>query len=134
MADVLTKKQRSYNMARIKSKNTGPELTLRKLLSKNKALGYRLHYKIFGKPDLVFPRKRLVVFIDGCFWHKCPDCFVKPTSRIKFWKEKIRNNIKRDKEVNKFLVQNNWKVLRIWEHELRENADKVYSKIIKQLK
>lgn len=134
MTDVLTKKQRSYNMAQIKSKNTGPELILRKLLSKNKVRGYRLHSKIFGKPDLVFTKIRLAVFIDGCFWHKCQDCFVKPTSRTKFWKEKIRNNIKRDKEVNKFLEKNNWKFLRIWEHELKKNPEKACLKIIRQLK
>jgi DNA mismatch endonuclease (patch repair protein) len=134
MADVLTKKQRSYNMAQIKSKNTGPELALRKLLSENKVRGYRLHSKIFGKPDLVFTKKRLAVFIDGCFWHKCPGCFVKPTSRTKFWKEKIRNNIKRDKEVNKFLEKNNWKFLRIWEHELKKNPEKACLRIIRQLK
>jgi len=113
MADVLTKKQRSYNMARIKPKNTGQELTLRKLLSKNKMRGYRLQYKIFGRPDLVFSKNRLAIFIDGCFWHKCPLCFVKPTNRVKFWKEKIRNNLKRDKEANKFLLKNDRKVLRI---------------------
>lgn len=134
MPDVLTKKQRSYNMARIKSKNTGPELILRKLLSQNKVLGYRSHYKIFGRPDLAFPKKRLAVFIDGCFWHKCPLCFVKPTSRTEFWKEKIRKNIKRDKEVNKFLKKNGWKFLRIWEHELRKNPEKVCQKIIRRLK
>lgn len=134
MADVLTKKQRSYNMAHIKSKNTGPELVLRKLLAKNKVRGYRLHYKIFGKPDLVFSKKKLAIFIDGCFWHKCPNCFVKPTSKIEFWKEKIRNNVKRDKEVNKLLVKNSWKILRIWEHELGKNPKKVYLKIIKRLK
>ena len=134
MADVLTKKQRSYNMTRIKSKNTGPELVLRKLLSKNKVRGYRIHSKIFGKPDLVFTKNRLVVFIDGCFWHKCPLCFVKPASRVEFWKEKITGNLKRDKEVNKFLLKNNWKVLRIWEHELKKNPEKAYQKVINQLK
>jgi DNA mismatch endonuclease (patch repair protein) len=134
MADVLTKKQRSYNMACIKSKNTGPELVLRKLLSQSKVSDYKLHYKIFGRPDLAFPKKRLAVFIDGCFWHKCPLCFVKPTSRIEFWKEKIRNNIKRDKQVNKFLKKNDWKFLRIWEHELKKNPEKTCQKIVKQLK
>ena len=134
MTDVLTKKQRSYNMAQIKSKDTGPELVLRKLLSQNKIFGYRLHYKIFGKPDIVFPRKKIAIFIDGCFWHKCPSCFVKPTSRIEFWSQKIKNNLKRDKEVNKLLKKTGWKILRIWEHELRENPDKVCQKIINELK
>jgi len=134
MVDVLTKKQRSYNMARIKSKDTGPEMILRRLLSKNKVRGYKLQYKIFGKPDLVFPKNRLAVFIDGCFWHKCPLCFVKPASRIEFLKEKIRNNLKRDKEVNKLLAKNGWKVLRIWEHELKKNPGKACQKIIRRLK
>lgn len=134
MADVLTKKQRSYNMTRIKSKNTGPELVLRKLLSQNKVRGFRLQYKIFGRPDLAFPKNKLAVFIDGCFWHKCPICFVKPTSHIEFWNKKIRNNLKRDKEVNKLLTKNGWKVLRIWEHELKKNPEKICQKIIKRLK
>ena len=134
MVDVLTKKQRSYNMARIKSKNTGPELILRKFLAKNKVRGYRLHYKILGKPDLVFPKRKLAVFIDGCFWHKCPYCFVKPASRKKFWEEKIKKNIKRDKKVNELLVKNNWRVLRIWEHELKKKPEKTCLKIIRRLK
>ena len=104
MANVLTKKQRSYNMPQIRSKNTEPELTLRKLLSKNKISSCRLHYKkILGKPDIVFPRKKLVIFIDGCFWHKCPSCFIRPKSRIGFWNKKIKDNLIRDKEVNKSL-------------------------------
>lgn len=134
MTDILTKKQRSYNMTRIKSKNTGPELALRKMLSQNKISGYRLHYKIFGKPDLVFPRKKLAVFIDGCFWHKCPFCFVKPASRLKFWEKKIKNNVERDKQVNKSLKKNGWKILRIWEHELRKNPEMIYKKIVRKLK
>ena len=135
MADILTKKQRSYNMSQIRSKNTGPELILRKLLSKNKISGYRLHYKkILGKPDMVFPRKKLAIFIDGCFWHKCPSCFIRPKSRTGFWNKKIKDNLIRDKEVNKSLKKIGWKILRIWEHELRENPNKVCQKIIKQLK
>jgi len=134
MTDVLTKKQRSYNMSQIRSKNTEPELTLRKLLSKNKISGYRLHYKkILGKPDIVFPRKKLAIFIDGCFWHKCPSCFIRPKSRIGFWNKKIKDNLIRDKEVNKSLKKNGWKILRVWEHELREKPNKVCQKIIKQL-
>jgi DNA mismatch endonuclease (patch repair protein) len=121
-------------MSQIRSKNTEPELTLRKLLSKNKISGYRLHYKkILGKPDIVFPRKKLAIFIDGCFWHKCPSCFIRPKSRIGFWNKKIKDNLIRDKEVNKSLKKNGWKILRVWEHELREKPNKVCQKIIKQL-
>lgn len=120
-------------MARIKSRNTGPEVILRKMLSKHKVRGYRLQYNIFGRPDLAFPKKRLAVFIDGCFWHKCPLCFVKPSSHIEFWEEKIKNNLKRDKEANRLLANNGWKVLRIWEHELKKDPERACLEVIKHL-
>lgn len=134
MVDVLTKRQRSYNMSRIKGGDTKPELSLRKLLFKKGARGYRTHYKLLGKPDIVFPSKKVVIFIDGCFWHKCPKCFIKPETRKEFWLEKINGNVKRDKEVNKFLNKDKWKVLRYWEHEIRKDVDKVSKKIIKELR
>lgn len=120
MTDVLTKKQRSFNMSMIKGKNTQPEIILRKIISAAGLRGYRLHYKLTGKPDIVFPGRKIAVFIDGCFWHKCPECFVKPGTNKKFWNEKIDSNVKRDKVVNAELKSKGWKVLRIWEHELRK--------------
>ena len=80
MTDVLTKEQRSYNMSRINSKGTKPEIKMKRLLDENKIYGYKTHYKIEGNPDFVFSRKKIVVFVDGCFWHKCPTCYVAPKS------------------------------------------------------
>lgn len=133
MADVLTKKQRSYNMSQIKGKNTKPEVSLRKLLFANGVRSYRIHYKLIGKPDVVFSKKKIAIFIDGCFWHKCPQCFIEPETRKKFWDEKINGNIKRDREVNKALKSSGWKVLRFWEHSVRKSPDKIVSKIMKEI-
>lgn len=133
MTDVLTKKQRSFNMSRIKSTNTEPELKLRRLLYSHGCRGYRVHYKLTGKPDIVFVSKKVAIFIDGCFWHKCPKCFVMPQTRKKFWKKKIEGNMVRDKEVNYRLKENKWKVIRFWEHEVRKNPEKCAKKIIRFL-
>ena len=134
MVDVHTKKQRSYNMSMIKGKNTKPELLLRKLLSSNGIKGYRLNYKLTGKPDIVFSKYGLAIFIDGCFWHKCPKCFIQPKNNKKFWKNKIKGNVERDKKVNKLLKQEGWKVLRTWEHLLRKAPNKVYTRILRILR
>jgi len=133
MTDVHTKKQRSYNMSMIKGKNTEPELILRKLLSSNGIKGYRLNYRLTGKPDIVFSKYRLAIFIDGCFWHKCPKCFIQPENNKEFWKKKIKGNVKRDKTVNKLLKQEGWKVIRIWEHLLKKSPNQVYSRILRIL-
>jgi DNA mismatch endonuclease (patch repair protein) len=125
MTDVLTEEQRSFNMSRIRARDTGPELRLRKALFKAGVRGYRLRYRLMGKPDLVFIRKRLAVFIDGCFWHKCPVHFVRPETRTGFWMNKIEGNVARDENVNAKLKEAGWRVLRFWEHEIRENPEKV---------
>jgi len=127
--DVLTPAQRSFNMSRILSKNTSPEIILRKLLTAEGIRGYRLHYKILGKPDIVFPKKKITIFIDGCFWHKCKKDFIAPKTNKKFWFPKIKNNIARDKQVNRALKKTGWTVLRIWEHELKEISQKFLTKI-----
>lgn len=126
MIDVLTKQQRSYCMSRIQGKDTQPEFLLRKAISSAGIKGYRLHYRLLGKPDIIFPKRKIAVFIDGCFWHKCPKCFIKPATNKKFWEKKIESNVKRDRIVNAELRRKGWKVLRIWEHEMRNE------KIIKQ--
>ncbi|PKM92505.1 MAG: very short patch repair endonuclease [Euryarchaeota archaeon HGW-Euryarchaeota-1] len=134
MADVLTKKQRSFNMSQIRSKDTKPEIKIRKQLYKKGIGGYRVHYKLFGKPDIVFPAKKIVVFIDGCFWHKCPKCFIEPETRKEFWMKKIKGNVDRDHKVNIKLKKEGWKVLRYWEHEIKKSPERVVLKIIKKLK
>jgi DNA mismatch endonuclease (patch repair protein) len=76
-------------MSRIRARNTGPELQLRRTLYKTGVRGYRLSYDLLGRPDLVFVSKKIAVFIDGCFWHKCPVHFVRPETRTEFWMKKI---------------------------------------------
>ncbi len=117
MKDVLNPQQRSYCMSQIKGKNTKPEVLLRKAIWKI-GLRFRLNYKLYGKPDITFPGKKTVIFIDGCFWHGCPKHHIRPKTNKKFWKEKIGKNIKRDKEVNKYLKKKGWHVLRFWEHQI----------------
>jgi DNA mismatch endonuclease (patch repair protein) len=133
MTDVLTQEQRKYNMSRIHGKNTGPEVKLRQLLYANGIRGYRVHHDLPGKPDIVFTKKRIVIFIDGCFWHKCPVCFQEPETRKEFWMKKIQSNIDRDKKVNRQLKKDGWKVIRIWEHEIRKNPEKTARKLISRL-
>jgi DNA mismatch endonuclease, patch repair protein len=133
MADVLTKEQRSYNMSQIRNRNTKPELLLRKNLWAKGYRGYRINSKIVGKPDIVFNKYKIAIFIDGCFWHKCPKCYKNPKSNKKFWKNKIDGNVKRDIIVNKELKKMGWKVIRIWEHQIENNAQKITDRICKVL-
>jgi len=130
--DVLTPEQRSYCMSKIKGRDTKPEVSLRKVLW-NLGYRYRIKNRLPGKPDLVFPSFRTVVFIDGCFWHKCPEHFVQPKTRAKFWKNKIDGNIARDQRNNKELESQGWQVVRIWEHEIKESLEKSVSRIVRLL-
>ena len=133
MVDVLTPAQRKLNMSKIKGKDTLPEIKIRKLLFSNGIRGYRINYNLPGKPDITFPRKRVAVFIDGCFWHKCPLHFQEPDTRKEFWIKKIDRNVERDKEINRKLEETGWEVIRIWEHQVRENPDLVVVEIINRL-
>jgi DNA mismatch endonuclease (patch repair protein) len=133
MTDVLTKEQRAYNMSKIRGKNTAPEIKLRKLLWSEGIRGYRIHFKLPGKPDIVFSKKRVAIFIDGCFWHKCPVCFQEPETRKEFWMKKILSNIDRDVKVNIQLKEKGWTVIRIWEHEIKKNPSSVIETIREKL-
>ncbi len=124
--DTHTPMQRKYNMSRIKSSDTLIELKFRKYIWQNGLKGYRLKSKILGKPDIYFPKQKLAVFIDGCFWHKCPIDFIKPQSKNDYWDRKIKNNVRRDKKINIELKKENIKVLRFWEHEVENNPGKCY--------
>jgi DNA mismatch endonuclease, patch repair protein len=131
--DVLTKKQRAYNMSRIKGKNTKPELNLRKHLTKKGMRGYRIHMKIYGKPDIVFPKYHIAIFIDGCFWHKCKKCFTVPQTNKSFWMKKINANVQRDIIVSRKLRKEGYTVIRLPEHEIRNSLNSCYSIIYKKL-
>ncbi len=112
---------RSKNMVAIRSQNTGIEVQLRKALWAAGMRGYRLHYQLPGKPDIVFSRSRLAIFVDGCFWHRCPKCFQMPKTRLDYWSPKIARNVARDAFVNQTLQSQGWKVLRFWEHEIHQD-------------
>jgi DNA mismatch endonuclease, patch repair protein len=124
MVDSLTPQERSERMSRIRGKNSKPELTLRRILH-SLGLRYRLHgSKLPGKPDLVFPRYKTVVFVHGCFWHRHDGCKIAttPKSNTKFWMEKFDRNVTRDANVNAALIAGGWRVFVIWECELSSPA------------
>jgi len=133
MTDVLSKKQRSYCMSRIRGVDTKPELIVRKAVFAAGVRGYRFHQSLPGKPDMVFPKRRIVIFVDGCFWHKCPACFTEPATNRGFWRSKINSNTKRDRLVDKKLKEMGWKVIRVWEHESR-NQNIIRRKVIDRVK
>ena len=126
MVDVHDKATRSYNMSRIKGKDTKPELIVRRYLHA-RGLRFRLHNKkLPGKPDLVFSKYKTVVFLHGCFWHKHDGCryFVVPKTRTEWWLKKIDRNVEKDKENEKALRILGWKVLIIWECDLKKEKRK----------
>ena len=128
MADVFTRAKRSQVMSRIRGRgNKETELALAKLLRQHGITGWRRNQKIFGKPDFVFQKARLAVFVDGCFWHGCPKHANMPANNQAFWKRKLSANKRRDRLVVRTLQIHGWRVLRIWEHNL---ARKRISKIL----
>ena len=122
MADTHSTKVRSYNMSRIRSSDSKPEIILRRELWKHGLRGYRLHQKIAGRPDLLFTRRKVAVFVDGCFWHQCPTCFVRPKSNNEYWDKKIARNVSRDVEVVRLLSDEGYTVLRLWEHDVLKST------------
>jgi DNA mismatch endonuclease, patch repair protein len=95
------------------------ELRLASIMRANKILGWRRNQKVFGKPDFVFRKERIVIFVDGCFWHGCPKCYVPPKANSTYWKSKVAKNRARDKLVTKTLTGAGWRVIRFWEHSLK---------------
>jgi DNA mismatch endonuclease (patch repair protein) len=108
-------------MRRIRSHNTKPEMVLRRALW---AAGfrYRLKSRLPGRPDVVFPRQRVAVFVDGCFWHGCPEHSSWPQTNREFWKDKLSENVRRDARVSQQLLELGWTVLRFWEHEVKSDV------------
>jgi len=123
VADVFTKKKRSQVMAAIRSRgNKATELKLAAMLRAAGITGWRRHQPIPGRPDFVFRRARLAVFVDGCFWHGCRAHCRMPKSRTGYWQPKIARNEARDLKVRRLLQHGGWRVHRIWEHSLKEPA------------
>lgn len=110
-------------MARIKGKgNKDTELAMIKILRKYHISGWRRNMPVLGKPDFIFPKQKIALFVDGCFWHGCPKHFKIPQNNRAFWENKIQTNKDRDKYVNKALRKAQWKVVRVWEHEILDSA------------
>ena len=137
MADVHTPEQRSYNMSRIRNKNTKPEELVRKYLF-SKGFRYRKNdSRLPGKPDIVLPKYKTVIFVNGCFWHGHEDCryFVWPQNNADFWKNKISGNIQRDRQNRQVLADQGWHIIDIWECELKKNkVNETLSKLVHELR
>ncbi len=119
MADVFTASKRSEVMSRIRSHgNKDTELALIRFFRANSITGWRRQQAIFGKPDFIFLRLKVAVFVDGCFWHGCPRHANLPANNRDFWLVKLAANKERDRLVGRTLRKRGWRVLRIWEHEL----------------
>src|SRR3989344_212154 len=128
MSDNLTKEQRSKTMSRIRSKWTTQEKAIHNQL-KGLKIKHKMHPDIEGHPDIILKRKKVAVFLHGCFWHKCPKCYKEPKTDKKYWLPKIQNNVKRDKRNLKLLRKQGYKVVKLWEHDIKKDSNKVYEKI-----
>jgi DNA mismatch endonuclease (patch repair protein) len=137
MADIFTKEKRSEIMSLIRSTNTKPELALRKLVSANvypHGYRYKIHYKkLPGRPDIVFVGRKIAIFMDGTFWHGHTIAKIQTRPTDDFWRKKIENNMARDKRVNYRLKKLGWKIIRIWEHDLKKSPQKVLTRIMRAL-
>jgi len=116
-------------MSRIRSKDTKPEMRLRRALHAE-GVRYRVHAKLPGKPDIVFGPARLAVFVQGCWWHACPEHFRMPKSNVDFWRSKFDRNVERDRRVASKLRRMGWSVLHFWEHEINGDLDTVVRKVL----
>ncbi len=133
--DIWTKEKRSEVMSRIRSKNTKPEKILRSLLHKQ-GYRFRIHRKdLPGKPDIIFPSKKIAIYVHGCFWHfhnDCPEGKI-PKTNSQFWELKFDKNIKRDKKHLREMHRNKWKTLVVWECQIEKRPEHILKKIIKTL-
>jgi DNA mismatch endonuclease, patch repair protein len=119
MTDNLTKEQRKKNMRAIKSQSTLENKVTKDLWR----LGFRFrkNANLYGKPDISIKKYKIVIFIDSCFWHCCPVHGNMPKSNKDYWEKKLERNIQRDIEVNQYYIDKGWNILRVWEHDLKEN-------------
>lgn len=139
--DNHSKEVRSYNMSKIRSTGTKPEEMVRKYLF-SKGLRYRKNVKkLPGKPDIVLPKYKTIVFVNGCFWHGHKDCryFIMPKSNIEYWESKINNNIARDKKTYDSLLTLGWNIQVVWECELKKDKrektlERLYYNVLMNIK
>lgn len=134
MADHLSKVGRSRNMAAIKSKDTKPELALRSALRRAGATGYRVHRRdLPGRPDVAFIRWKVAVFVDGVFWHGHPDHWNPDTAASDYWRQKMVRNTERDRAADLALAERGWRVIRVWDVDVRDHLDDCVEKVLHAL-
>ena len=123
-------------MSAVRSKgNRSTEKRFRAYLIREGVKGWKMHpTHIIGKPDLIFPKENLLIFLDGCFWHGCPMCYRQPKTRKKYWENKVDQNRKRDNKIKARLKKQGYSVLRIWEHEIQKDQSKIIRSINSFLK
>jgi DNA mismatch endonuclease (patch repair protein) len=132
MADVFSKVMRSRVMSAIRSVgNASTEVRLMTLMRAHRISGWRRGSRLPGKPDFVFPGKRVAVFVDGCFWHGCPRCSRGVATNGLFWRTKISGNRRRDRRVSRRLRSLGWRVLRVWEHEIRAKSSVIPPRLVR---
>lgn len=120
---VQTTPQRSRIMSAVRSHgNKSTELRLIEIMKWHKISGWRRDWPLPGKPDFVFPKYKLAIFVDGCFWHGCPRCYSEPKDNVEYWRKKIRGNSLRDRRIVRLLNAKEWHVLRLWEHSLKNDV------------
>ena len=139
--DVFSSEKRSEVMSSVRSTgNKTTEVPLARSMRKLGVRGWRRHLRISGlrtKPDFVFQSERVVVFVDGCFWHRCPLHGTSPANNAEFWRKKLDGNVERDRRVDALLAESGWRIVRFWEHSIKSDADAcalTVMNIIKELK
>ena len=121
MTDTVGAQKRSWVMRQVRGRgNQSTEAAFAGLLRQSKMTGWRRHCPLPGKPDFVFYKARLAVFVDGCFWHGCPTHCRMPKSNRRYWRQKIDGNRRRDKKTARHMRKNGWHVFRVWEHEIKQ--------------
>lgn len=134
MADIVSKEKRSWNMSRIKGRDTGPEMKLRRYLF-GEGVRYRVNYDVVGKPDIAFIGQKIAVFVHGCFWHLhgCENSVV-PKTRRKFWLKKLNGNKSRDQKVRRALEAEGWDVIIVWECDIEQDVAEAARPIINTIR
>ena len=129
--DRISQASRSRNMSKIRSRgNLTTEKRFRAQLVRARISGWQLQSSLLpGRPDFLFPKQRIAVFVDGCFWHGCPRCGHRPKSNRRYWTPKLTHNRERDIKVSREIRTHGWHVLRIWEHEIRMNPSRAISRL-----
>ena len=136
MTDKLSPERRSWNMSRIRSKDTKPEIIVRSLLHR---MGYRFRIQskdLPGRPDIVLPKYKTIIFVHGCFWHQHPGCIeaARPKTNKKYWNAKLDGNVKRDRKNIQALRDEGWRIFRFWECEIEKNPIRIATRIAKDLR